>query len=53
MPAVFKDSRALAIAGTEDRHQSFDYRIGTTRVICNPNGYGTAENGAIDPAGRW
>jgi Icc-related predicted phosphoesterase len=30
-------------------HTSFDYRVGTTRVICNPAGYGT-ENPAFDPA---
>ena len=30
-------------------HASFDYRVGTTRVICNPAGYG-AENPAFNPA---
>lgn len=30
-------------------HESFDYRVGATRVICNPHGYGT-ENGRFDPA---
>jgi Icc-related predicted phosphoesterase len=30
-------------------HASFDYRVGDTRVICNPNGYG-GENAAFDPA---
>ncbi|KQP80313.1 metallophosphoesterase [Methylobacterium sp. Leaf117] len=29
-------------------HTSFDYRIGDTRVVCNPKGYGT-ENRAFDP----
>ncbi|GJE04655.1 hypothetical protein [Methylobacterium isbiliense] len=29
-------------------HSSFDYRISTTRVICNPKGYG-AENLSFDP----
>ncbi len=29
-------------------HARFDYRIGTTRVICNPRGYG-GENRAFDP----
>lgn len=29
-------------------HTSFDYRVGLTRVLCNPRGYGT-ENGAYDP----
>lgn len=30
-------------------HASFDYRVGRTRVVCNPAGYGT-ENPAFDPA---
>lgn len=30
-------------------HTSFDYRVGTTRILCNPHGYG-AENSAFDPA---
>ena len=30
-------------------HASFDYRVGDTRVLCNPNGYGS-ENAAFDPA---
>ena len=30
-------------------HTSFDYRIGATRVICNPAGYGS-ENPEFDPA---
>ena len=30
-------------------HESFDYRAGDTRVICNPHGYG-AENRSFDPA---
>jgi Icc-related predicted phosphoesterase len=30
-------------------HTSFDYPVGTTRIICNPAGYGT-ENPAFDPA---
>ena len=29
-------------------HDSFDYRVGDTRVVCNPRGYG-AENAAFDP----
>ena len=29
-------------------HQSCDYRVGDTRVVSNPHGYGT-ENGAYDP----
>jgi predicted phosphodiesterase len=34
-------------------HDSFDYRIGATRVVCNPRGYvreGVAENARFDPA---
>ncbi|BET12341.1 metallophosphoesterase [Pandoraea sputorum] len=33
-------------------HDSFDYRVGHTRVMCNPRGYcfeGRAENPAFDP----
>lgn len=30
-------------------HHSFDYRLGDTRVVCNPHGYGT-ENPDFDPA---
>lgn len=30
-------------------HENFDYRVGATRVICNPHGYGT-ENARFDPA---
>ena len=33
-------------------HDSFDYRIGATRVVCNPRGYapdGIAENAHFDP----
>ncbi len=30
-------------------HQAFDYQVGATRVLCNPNGYGN-ENDAFDPA---
>jgi len=30
-------------------HDSFDYQVGATRVLCNPHGYG-AENAAFDPA---
>jgi len=29
-------------------HRSFDYRVGTTRVVCNPRGY-PGENDAFDP----
>jgi Icc-related predicted phosphoesterase len=53
--AYVSDLTALIEAGRPDLwvhghvHHSFDYRVGTTRVICSPNGYGT-ENGAFDPA---
>lgn len=30
-------------------HESFDYRVGPTRVVCNPHGYGF-ENAAFNPA---
>src|SRR5262249_38300974 len=33
-------------------HDSFDYRIGRTRVVCNPRGYapnGVIENARFDP----
>lgn len=30
-------------------HESFDYRVGVTRVVCNPHGYGS-ENSRFDPA---
>lgn len=30
-------------------HESFDYRVGATRVICNPHGY-CIENGRFEPA---
>jgi Icc-related predicted phosphoesterase len=30
-------------------HESFDYRVGATRIVCNPHGYG-AENQRFDPA---
>ncbi len=29
-------------------HESFDYRVGATRVVCNPHGYST-ENPRFDP----
>ncbi len=31
-------------------HSSFDHRVGPTRVICNPHGYGRYENRAFNPA---
>ncbi|MEH2470516.1 Icc-related predicted phosphoesterase [Nitrobacteraceae bacterium AZCC 2161] len=30
-------------------HNAFDYRVGRTRILCNPHGYGR-ENPAFDPA---
>jgi Icc-related predicted phosphoesterase len=30
-------------------HDSFDYRVGATRILCNPHGYGH-ENAAFNPA---
>jgi Icc-related predicted phosphoesterase len=30
-------------------HSSFDYKLGRTRIVCNPHGYGR-ENPAFDPA---
>ena len=31
-------------------HESFDYRVGATRVVCNPHGYGAGiENPKFDP----
>lgn len=30
-------------------HNSFDYRVGDTRVICNPRGYGTENAEEFDP----
>jgi Icc-related predicted phosphoesterase len=30
-------------------HESFDYRVGATRILCNPNGYGN-ENPAFEPS---
>jgi Icc-related predicted phosphoesterase len=30
-------------------HESFDYWVGTTRILCNPHGYGS-ENPSFDPS---
>jgi Icc-related predicted phosphoesterase len=30
-------------------HESLDYWVGTTRVLCNPHGYGS-ENPSFDPS---
>ena len=48
---VARSGAALWIHG--HTHDSFDYRIGDTRVLANPRGYvldGTAENAGFDPA---
>lgn len=29
-------------------HDSFDYRVGDTRIVCNPNGYGRENEGGFD-----
>lgn len=53
--AYVSDLTAVIEAGCPDLwvhghvHESFDYRVGATRVICNPHGYGT-ENRSFDPA---
>jgi Icc-related predicted phosphoesterase len=53
--AFVSDLTAAVEAGRPDLwvhghvHESFDYRVGDTRVICNPHGYG-AENRSFDPA---
>lgn len=53
--AYVSDLTAVIEAGRADLwvhghvHESFDYRVGATRVICNPHGYGT-ENGRFEPA---
>jgi Icc-related predicted phosphoesterase len=52
--AYVSDLTAIIEAGRPDLwahghvHASFDYRVGATRVICNPHGYGT-ENGSFNP----
>jgi Icc-related predicted phosphoesterase len=30
-------------------HESFDYRVGATRVLCNPHGY-ASENPSFNPS---
>jgi Icc-related predicted phosphoesterase len=53
--AFVSDLSALIDAGRPDLwvhghvHESFDYRLGTTRVLCNAHGYG-AENKRFDPS---
>jgi Icc-related predicted phosphoesterase len=46
-PLILKGAPALWVHG--HTHTSFDYFVGSTRVICNPHGYGR-ENPAFDPA---
>jgi Icc-related predicted phosphoesterase len=52
--AYVSDLTALIEAGQPNLwvhghvHESFDYRVGVTRVICNPHGYGN-ENKNFDP----
>jgi len=53
--AYVSDLSGLIAAGAPDLwvhghvHASFDYRVGSTRVVCNPHGYGR-ENPDFDPA---
>jgi Icc-related predicted phosphoesterase len=53
--AYVSDLTAVIEAGRPDLwvhghvHSSFDYRVGGTRIVCNPHGYGS-ENAAFDPA---
>lgn len=53
-PAFASDLDALVAAGRPDLwvhghvHTSFDYRLGATRVVCNPLGY-PGENAGFDP----
>jgi Icc-related predicted phosphoesterase len=53
--AFISDLTAVIEAGRPDLwvhghvHQSFDYMIGATRIVCNPHGYGM-ENCAFDSA---
>ncbi len=32
-------------------HSNFDYRIGSTRVVCNPHGYGAENKAGFEPTG--
>lgn len=53
-PGFVSDLEGLILAGKPDLwvhghvHDSFDYRVGRTRVVCNPKGYG-GENTAFNP----
>ncbi|MGC7405563.1 metallophosphoesterase [Pandoraea pneumonica] len=49
----FVDQSDAALWVHGHTHDSFDYRVGRTRVLCNPRGYcfeGRVENAAFDPA---
>lgn len=46
-PLIKKRRPQLWIHG--HTHRNFDYRVGQTRIVCNPHGYG-GENPAFDPA---
>lgn len=57
-PAFTSDLSAVIEAGRPDLwvhghvHSSHDYRVGSTRIVCNPRGYlqqGYPENRAFDP----
>lgn len=54
-PAFISDLSALIAASRPALwvhghvHNSFDYRVGDTRIVCNPRGYGR-ENPEFDPA---
>ncbi len=45
-PLILKGAPALWVHG--HTHTSFDYVVGTTRIVCNPKGYGH-ENREFDP----
>lgn len=51
LPEGFFDVPVLWVHG--HMHQSFDYRVGSCRVVCNPRGYvnwsGRTENSNFDP----
>src|SRR5262249_10274772 len=53
-PAFGSDLAALIESGRPKLwihghvHSSFDYRVGATRILCNPRGYGN-ENPGFDP----
>lgn len=53
-PGFVSDLEGLILAGKPDLwvhghvHDSYDYRVGRTRIVCNPKGYGN-ENLEFDP----